>query len=142
MLWVTRKNPHVDRCASAWLIKRFIDKDAEFGFISKEDTIPKDAIPFTLPKAQIKPVEGKMTTYDALLEKYKIGDPMAIKIGKYIHDFEIDSGENPEKVKCPETLGLVYILKGLEKDSKTDYEIIEKAFVVLDAFTATLSSVG
>ena len=142
MLWVTRKNPHIDRCASAWLIKRFIDKNAELGFISKEDAIPKDATPFTLPKAQIKPIEGKLTTYDIPLEKYKINDPIAVKIGQFIHDFEIDSCENPEKVKCPETLGLVYVLKGLEKDSKTDYEIIERAFVVLDAFTASLNSVG
>ena len=59
MLWVTRHNPHVDRCSSAWLIKRFIDKKAKFIFISNEDPIPKGAIAFTLPKAEIKPVEKK-----------------------------------------------------------------------------------
>ena len=75
MKWVTRKQPHVDRCASAWLIKRFIDKGAEFYFISREDPIPKDMIAFTLPKAEIKPVEGKMTTYDALLDIIQSGTP-------------------------------------------------------------------
>jgi hypothetical protein len=58
MLWVTRQKPHVDRCASAWLIKRFIDKDATFQFVTKEQKIPKGAIGFTLPKAEIKPIES------------------------------------------------------------------------------------
>jgi hypothetical protein len=128
----------VDRCASAWLIKRFIDKEAEFYFISKEDPIPKDMIAFTLPKAEIKPVEGKMTTYDALLDKYRVNHPVALSVGGFIHDFEIDASENSLNVKHPETLGLVYVLKGLEKISKTDNEIIEKAFAVLDAFSTSL----
>ena len=95
MLWVTRHKPHVDRCASTWLIKRFIDKEARFEFISAEDQIPNGAIAFTLPKAQIKPVEGKKTTYDALAAKYHIRDPFALMIGRFIHDFEIDAEENP-----------------------------------------------
>ena len=139
MLWVTRHNPHVDRCASAWLIKRFIDKKARFAFISKDDPIPKGAIAFTLPKAEIKPVEKQKTTYDVLVEKYSIQDPIALKIGKFIHDFEIGAEENPEKVKFKETLGLCYVLKGMEKTSKTDNEIVEKGSVVLDALYESLT---
>ena len=138
MLWVTRTKPHVDRCASAWLIKRFIDQKAKFEFITKDDPIPEGSIAFTLPKAEIKPVEGKTTTYDALLEKYNVRDPVALRIGKLIHDFEIDAREDPSAVKLKETLGLCYILKGLEKTSKTDKETIEKAQVVLDALRAIL----
>ena len=138
MLWVTRHKPHVDRCASAWLIKRFIDRDAEFKFISKDDPIPQNAIAFTLPNAQIKPVEGKLTTYDALLKKYQIQDPLALMIGKFIHDFEIGAEEDANKVKFKETLGLCCTLKGLEKMSRTDKEIIEKALAVLDAFHDSL----
>jgi len=140
MLWVTRHNPHVDRCASVWLIKRFIDKKARFAFISKDDPIPKGAIAFTLPKAEIKPVEKEKTTYDVLVERYNIEDPIALKIGKFIHDFEIDAEENPEKVRFMETLSLCYILKGLEKKSKTDNEIVKKGLVVLDALYASLTN--
>jgi hypothetical protein len=139
MLWVTRQDPHVDRCSSAWLIKRFIDKKARFAFISKDEPIPKGAIAFTLPRAEIKPVEKEKTTYDVLVEKYNIQDPTALKIGKFIHDFEIDADENPEKVKFKETLGLCYVLKGLEKTSKTDNEIVKKILVVLDALYASLT---
>lgn len=139
MLWVTRHNPHVDRCASAWLIKRFIDTKARFAFVSKDDPIPKGAIAFTLPKAEIKPVEKKKTTYDVLVEKYNITDAIALEIGKFIHDFEIDAEENPEKVKFRETLGLCYVLKGVEKKSKTDKETVRKGLVVLDALCASLT---
>ncbi len=92
-----------------------------------------------MPKADIKPVEKEKTTFDALLEKYNIHDLIALKIGKFIHDYEIDAEENPEKVKFKETLGLCYILKGLEKTSKTDNEIVEKGLIALDAFYASLT---
>jgi hypothetical protein len=138
VLWVTRTKPHVDRCASAWLIMRFIDQKAMFKFIAKDDPIPEGSIAFTLPKAEIKPVEGEKTTYDTLLERYNVRDPIAIRIGRLIHDFEIYAKEDPNQVKHKETLGLCYILKGLEKASKTDNETIEKALVVLDALSAVL----
>jgi len=134
MLWVTKKQPHVDRCASAWLIRRCIDKEAKFEFVSKEEPVPKGAIAFTLPKAEIKPVTGKKTTYDALLEKYHVKDELALAVGRFIHDFEIDADENASNVKFKETLGLCYVLKGLEKVSRTDHETIERAMIVLDAF--------
>ena len=65
--------------------------------------------------------------------------PIALKVGKFIHDFGIDAEENPEKVKFKETLGLCCVLKGLEKTSKTDKEIVEKGLVVLDALCASLT---
>jgi hypothetical protein len=138
MKWVTRKNPHVDRCASSWLIKRFIDREAAFEFIEREDPIPEGAIPFTLPGAEIRPIEGKRTTYDVLLDKYDIEDPIAIKVGEFIHDFEIDANEQSSEVRLPETLGLIYVLKGLEKVSKSDKKTIEDAHLVLDAFSGSL----
>jgi len=137
---VTRTQPHVDRCASAWLIKRFIDEGARFEFISREEPIPTGAIAFTLPKALIKPIEAKKTTYDVLVGKYHIQNQVALLVGKYIHDFEIDAEEDPSRVKFKETLGLCYVLKGLEKTSKTDEETVQKALIVLDAFSKTLRS--
>jgi len=135
--WVTREKPHVDRCASAWLIKRFIDKEAVFQFITREADIPKGAIGFTLPKADINPVEGTRTTFDTLLEKYQVKDTIVLKIGDIIRDFEFNE-ERPERIRLKETLGLCYVLKGLEKTSKTDDETITKALLVMDAFYSTL----
>lgn len=101
MRWVTRYNPHVDRCASIWLIKTFIDRDAVFEFISRDSPIPEGAIPFTLPGAEIRPKNGKMT-FDALVEKYNIKDPVVAEIQKIIGDAE--QAEETGFTSCPNLL--------------------------------------
>jgi hypothetical protein len=141
MLWVTRRRPHVDRCASAWLIKRFIDKDAVFEFLTKEQEIPEGTIGFALPKAEINPVEGVKTTYDSLVEKYHVKDPVVLRIKEIVWDYEFNE-ENPEKMGMKETLGVCHILKGREKTSRTDAETASKAIVVMDAFYASLKELG
>lgn len=138
MLWVTRHEPHVDRCASAWLIKNFIDHEALFEFISKESPIPEGATAFTLPGAEIRPVEGRSTTFDVLVERFNVKDPIARKIQELIRDFEISAAEDLTKVKHPETAGVCLILRGLSRTSKTDHEIITKAMTVMDALYAEL----
>jgi hypothetical protein len=137
MLWVTRHRPRVDRCASAWLIKRFIDKEAIFEFVSKDSEIPKGAIGFTLPRAEIRPLEGVKTTFDVLVERYTVEDSVLEKIREIIRDYEFNE-ENLDKTQLRETLGLCYVLKGLEKTSQTDAETIWKALAVMDALYATL----
>jgi len=136
MLWVTRHKPHVDRCASAWLIKRFIDKEAVFKFVSRESEVPRGAIGFTLPRAEINPVKGVKTTFDVLVEKYQVRDPIVRKIGDIIRDYEFNE-EKPEEIRLKETLGVCYVLKGLERTSQTDAETIRKALAVMDALHAT-----
>jgi len=134
---VTRHKPHVDRCASAWLIKRFIDKDAVFMFLDKKAEIPKGAIGFTLPKAEINPVEGVKTTFDALLEKYDVKEPIVLRIKEIVRDYEFNE-ETPDRIRLKETLGLCYVLKGLEKVSESDGETVDRAIFVMDAFYATM----
>jgi hypothetical protein len=79
-----------------------------------------------------------LPTYDNLIQKYQIQDAAALIVGKFIHGFETNTEEYTNKVKFKETLGLCNMLKGPEKVSKTDNEIIEKALIVLDAFHASL----
>ncbi len=138
MLWVTRHEPHVDRCASAWLIKNFIDREAVFEFISKESPIPKGATAFTFPGAELHPVEGKRTTLDNLAGKYDLNNTIVDKIRELIHDFEITAREDIMKVRNTETVGVCLILRGLARTSKTDNEIITKAMTVMDALYAEL----
>ena len=139
MLWVTRHEPHVDRCASIWLIRNFIDKEAVFEFISRESEIPEGATAFTLPKAELKPSETQ-TTFGMLVERYNVQDPVVLEIGRILQDFEIDADEDIEKVKLKESTGLSFILRGLARTSKSDHEIIYKGMIVMDALYAHLEA--
>lgn len=140
MLWVTRHEPHLDRCASAWLIKRFIDLDAVFKFIDRGEPVPSGAKPFVLPGAEINPIEGSKTTFDVLVEKYQIVDPIVGSIQQIIRDFEVISGEDFAKLTLPETAGVFKIVRGLARTSKTDDEILSKAFVIFDSLYAELDA--
>ena len=139
MLWVTRHEPHVDRCASIWLIKSFIDKEAVFEFISRESEIPEGAVAFTLPKAELKPTETQ-TTFEMLIQRYDVSDPVVLGIGRIIRDFEIDADEDIEKVTLKESAGLSFILRGLARISKSDHEIVYKGMIVMDALYAHLKA--
>jgi len=137
MRWVTRHNPHVDRCASIWLIKTFIDEDAVFEFTSREGPIPEGAIPFTLPGAEIRPKDGR-TTFDALVEKYGVKDATVAKIQRIIRDAE--QAEETGVYKLDESAGVFAILRGLDRTSKSDWEIVGKAMIVMDSLYAELKS--
>jgi hypothetical protein len=135
MRWVTRNNPHVDRCASLWLIKTFIDKEAVFEFISSETSISQGAIPLTLPRAEIRPKNSR-TTFDALVDKYQIHDPIVLEIQKIIRDTE--AAEETGEYNLPESAGVFAILRGLDRISKSNWEIIGKAMIVMDSLYAEL----
>lgn len=139
MLWVTRHEPHVDRCASIWLIKSLIDREAVFEFISRESQIPEGAIAFVLPKADLNPTETQ-TTFEMLIQHYDVSDPVVLEIGRIIRDFEIDADEDIEKVTLKESAGLSFILRGLARTSKSDHEIIYKGMIVMDALYAHLKA--
>lgn len=139
MRWVTRHEPHVDRCASIWLIKTRIDPDAVFDFISRDSPVPDDAIPFTLPGAEIQPTKTA-TTFDALIKKYRIEDPIIGQIANIIRDFEIQAGEDMNRLTMKESAGVYDILRGLARTSKTDAEIVFKAMIVMDALYAELKA--
>ena len=137
MRWVTRHNPHVDRCASLWLIKTFIDREAVFEFISRETAIPQGVIPLTLPGAEIRPKNGR-TTFDALVDKYLINDPILLEIQKIIRDAE--QAEATGEYKLAESAGVFAILRGLDRISKSDWETVGKALIVMDSLYAELKN--
>ena len=135
MRWVTRHNPHVDRCASIWLIKSFIDTNAVFEFIARGAPIPDGAIPFTLPRAALAPKNGR-TTFDALIDKYSISDPIVFEIQKIIRDAE--EAEMTGVYELPESAGVFAVLRGLDRISKRNEEVVGKAMIVMDSLYAEL----
>jgi hypothetical protein len=138
VLWVTRHEPHLDRCASAWLLKKFVDPEANFAFVGREEGRPAGSIAFVLPGAEINPVEGTSTAFDSIVEKYRVSDATALRIGEMVHDFEVDAGEDAVKCRLSETAGLFKVVRGLARTSKSDQETIERAMIVFDSLYAQL----
>jgi hypothetical protein len=140
LLWATRHEPHLDRCASTRLIKRFIDPDARFAFVDRDEVPPSGSIAFVLPGAELNPVEGVSTAYDALVAKYHVTDPVALRIGEFVHDYEVDPGEEVTRTRLRETVGVFKVVRGLARVSKSDQETVVGALVVFDSLFAQLTS--
>lgn len=130
MKWVTRTKPHVDRCASLWLIKKFVDPEAEFAFVPREYIWKEDEIPLVLPGAELSPKKGK-STFELIIQKYEIKDKIIHQIVKVIHDIEQE--EESGKYYLPESKGIFMVLRGIEPSSPNDLETVKIAFIVMDA---------
>ena len=130
MKWVTRSKPHVDRCSSLWLIKKFVDSEAEFAFVPRDYTWKENEIPIVLPGAELNPQQGK-TTFELIIQKYEINDKIVHQIATIIHD--IEQAEESEIYNLPESMGIFIALRGIEPSSPNDQETVKIAFTVMDA---------
>jgi hypothetical protein len=129
--WVTRQYVHVDRTACPWLIKRFVDPNAEFIFVPTEkieDIVKKEsAIPYDAPNVELGHY-GEKCSFDAIVEKYKIADPGVLELAKIVRAADTDKLDT-----VPEAAGLEAIMTGIGITAKDDYETIEKAGTAYDA---------
>ncbi len=130
MKWVTRTKPHVDRCSSLWLIKNFVDSEAEFAFVSRDYKWKENEIPLVLPGAELTPEKGK-TTFELIIQKYGIKDKIVHQIATIIHD--IEQAEESEIYNLPVSKGIFIVLRGIEPTSPNDQETVNIAFKVMDS---------
>jgi hypothetical protein len=133
-IWVTRKRPFVDRMASAWLIKSFIDKKADFRFADEYDIgkLDRDSVPYDVSGGTFTHV-GDMCTFEVLIKSFGLKDKPLKKIAEMVH--ELDTKD--EKYKNPEVKGIEDILMGIRKTVKDDMEILEKGIAVFDMLYAS-----
>jgi hypothetical protein len=108
MRWATRAGCKVDRAACAWLIRRFIDADAEFVLVRDPSEVPADATPFEIPGADLSHHDGDCT-FEVMLRRYELTDPALGTIGRIVH--EADIGD--ERYPAPDAPGLAAIILGL-----------------------------
>lgn len=132
MKWVTREFVHVDRTACPWLIKKFIDPQAEFIFVPAEriEEIAKNqgAIPFDAPGVKLGHRNGKCS-FKTIIEEYKLKNPVLHELAKIVH-----SADTHDTELAPEGIGLSAIMTGARFNVKNDFEAVEKAAYVYDAF--------
>jgi hypothetical protein len=108
MRWATRRNCHIDRAACAWLIRRFIDADAEFVFVDDVDEVPTDATPFDMRGVAFSH-HGDDCSFETFLRRYELADPVLWEIAKVVHEADLAD----ERYDAPEAPGLDVLLRGL-----------------------------
>ncbi len=134
MKWVTWENVGIDRIGCAWLILRDIDPLAEFIFIPRGAQIPSDAEPFDIPDVRFSH-HGGHCSFHALLEHYKLTDPVLHRLARII-----DEADTVQAVKVePAADGLDLICEGLTLISPDDQTAIERGRIVYDALYTRLS---
>lgn len=135
MKWVTRSHVHVDRVACPWLITRFIDSEAEFLFVPKnqiEQVVRETgAIPYDVPGVELGHVGGRCS-FESIIVKYGLKEPGLLRMAKIVHaadvEQDIDTG--------PIARGLEAIASGYSLRFPKDLENLEHQFEVYDALYA------
>ena len=139
MKWVTRERPVIDRIACPWLIKKFIDKEAEFLFVPPADVMKTaketGATPYDVPGVEFTHV-GDGCSFDTFVKKYELEkDPAIVTIAAIVRG--ADTGR-PDLT--PQSAGLLAMSMGLRELSPDDHELLRHGFVIYDALYAWAST--
>lgn len=131
MKWITRERPKIDRIACPWLIKNFIDKDAEFIFVPKDHVFSKakelNAIPYDIPGAEYSH-EGDHCTFDYIIKKHCIEDPAVQQMAIIVRGADTDAFS-----LAPQASGLWAISAGLSYNYQNDHDQLAIGMKIYDA---------
>jgi len=131
MKWITRERPKIDRIACPWLIKRFVDKEAEIIYVPFEQVIKKSkelmATPFDLPDVEYSHY-GDRCTFDYIIEKHKLKDPALSLIATIVRGADTDRHDLASQAS-----GLWAISVGLSYNITNDHELLERGMMIYDA---------
>jgi hypothetical protein len=135
MKWITRSHVHVDRAACPWLITRFVDSDAEFLFVPKnqiEKTAKETgAIPFDAPGVELGHHDGRCS-FESIILKYDLKEPGLLRLAKIVHAADVSEDLD----KDPIARGLEAIASGFSLRFPDDLENVEGQFELYDALYA------
>ena len=138
MKWVTRARPKVDRVACPWLIKRFVDPQAEFVYVPPEQVMDvakrEGAIPFDVANVELGH-NGAECSFDAIIKKYQLSDPALRRLALIVRGADTDA-----KDLTPESRGLEAIAEGFRLVYQDDHQLLERESSVYDALYAYCQS--
>lgn len=133
--WVTRRNLHIDRLASAWLIKQFIDKRPRFHFVAEGESV-EGGIPFDMFGAEFTH-QGEDCTFETLIKRFGLGDDHAlVQLAEIVHDIDLKD----DKFNRLEAAGVNATVTGLSELLKDDRKLLQPAGVIFDGLYALLSA--
>lgn len=126
--WVTRKGVYVDRIACAWLIRRFIDPDASFRFVSERGYRPKTGeLRFDMFEGEFTH-QGDFCSFEVLVQRFGVKDKALVEIGKIVHDLDLKE----TKFRKPETAGISALLDGIVSSRKPDEARLDRGSAMFD----------
>lgn len=131
MKWVTRERPKIDRLACPWLIKRFVDREAEIRYVPVEQVLEiaaaEGAIPFDVPGVELTHA-GPLCSFDAFISKYHLQDAALMRLAQIVRAADTDKLET-----APQAPGLLAISLGLVANIANDQELLTAALPIYDA---------
>lgn len=134
MKWITRERPKIDRIACPWLIRKFIDPDAEFLYVAASD-VPNvaahtGAIPYDIQDVELSH-DGELCSFDAFIKKYRLKDPALDQLAVIVR-----GADTSRLVLAPESPGLYAISLGLSQNYSDDHEMLAHGMVMYEALYA------
>ncbi len=133
--WVTRERPKIDRIACPWLIRRFVEPDAEFIYVPTDQVFKVareiGATPYDIPGADPFSHDGELCSFDALIKHYGLGDPALHRLAVIVR-----GADTARHDLAPEASGLHAISMGLSANIPDDHAMLEQGMVIYDALYA------
>lgn len=131
MKWITREHPKIDRIACPWLILRFIDREAEFQYVSADQVLSTaeqtGAIPYDVPDVELTHV-GDLCSFDAFLTRFRLDEPALSQLAVIVR------GADTSRLDlAPQCAGLYAISLGLSATLTNDHEMLRHGLVMYDA---------
>jgi hypothetical protein len=131
MKWITRERPKIDRIACPWLIRKFVDPDAEFLFVPPQHVLAEAqrlaATPFDVPGVGLTH-DGPYCSFDAILKKYALTDPVLQRLAVIVRAADTDTLD-----RSPQAPGLLAITLGLSANQPDDHEMLKIGFQIYEA---------
>ena len=129
--WVTRPRPHIDRIGSAWLIRRFIDPEAEFLFAPPAE-FPSDAVPFDAPGVELSH-HGEDCTFETLLKRARLRDRRLVRLSEVVHEADLRDGKFPHE----EARGIDVAVRALLAASTDDAQVLAQGMALFEGLYVT-----
>jgi len=131
MKWITRERPKIDRIACPWLIRRFVDPQAEFLYVPPDRVLAEaerlDAIPYDVPGVELTH-DGPLCSFDAVLRKYGLRDPALDRLAEIVRAADTDTLH-----RSPQAPGLLAISLGLAANIADDQELLAAGMTLYEA---------
>jgi hypothetical protein len=126
--WITRPRPGVDRMASAWLIRHFIDRQAQFGFAADRESVPNHAVAFDMFGVEFSH-QGEGCTFETLCSVFGIAGPALSRIAAIVHDLDLKDG----RFGAPECSTVGAMIEGLQLAYQNDEALLEQGITLFDS---------